>query len=372
MFTLRYPKVIRFGWGCSQDLAAVVAEVAGPGTPVLVVRSNSAPPLVHGLNVAGTVAGIPGDPPLAEVDRVIAAVRDSGAGAVVAVGGGSVIDVAKAAALLAPAGGRCAEWFRDQSRLPARSLPLIAVPTTAGSGAEATMNAVLTDTEKGVKASLRSPAMVPAAAVVDPELTLSCPAGLTAACGLDAFTQAVESYISLRANEFTRPLASRSAALLLSNLESAVRDGQNRAARTAVAEGSLLSAMAFSQSGLGAVHGLAHPLGLMLKLPHGFTCAVLLPHVLEINRPVSEAALAELAAAAGIAGGADGYIRTVRALCLTLGIPETFAAAGLVPEQFPAILKNCRSNSMVANPRPLSDDEILTLLGELAANKRKF
>lgn len=371
MFTLRYPKIIRFGWGCGQELAAVVAEVAGPGVPVLLVRSASAPPLGGGLKIAGTVSGIPGDPPLAEVDRVIEAVRASGAGAVVAIGGGSVIDVAKAAALLVPVGGCCADWFRDQSRLPARSLPLIAVPTTAGSGAEMTMNAVLTDTEKRIKASLRSPAMVPSAAVVDPELTLTCPANLTAACGLDAFTQAVESYISLRGNEFTRPLASRAAALLLLNLETAVRDGQNRAARTAVAEGSLLSAMAFSQSGLGAVHGLAHPLGLDLKLPHGFTCAVLLPHILEINRSVCEVALAELAAAAGVAGGADGYIRTVRMLCGKLGIPKTFAAAGLVSEQFPAILKNSRSNSMSANPRPLSDDEILALLGQLTANERE-
>jgi alcohol dehydrogenase class IV len=155
------------------------------------------------------------------------------------------------------------------------------------------------------------------------------------------------------------------------HLETAVRDGQDRAARTAVAEGSLLSAMAFSQSGLGAVHGLAHPLGLMLGLPHGFTCAVLLPHILEINRPACEPALAELAGAAGIAGGAAGFIDTVQTLCRQLGIPKTFAAAGLAPGHFPAILKNCRSNSMSANPRPLSDAEILALLGQLTANERK-
>jgi alcohol dehydrogenase class IV len=240
-------------------------------------------------------------------------------------------------------------------------LPVIALPTTAGSGAEITNNAVLTDPETRVKKSLRSPLMVPAAAVVDAELTLSQPPDLTAWSGLDALTQAIESYLSLTANAASRALARQAVAQLMRHLPAAVHNGQDREVRTAVAEGSLLSAMAFSQGGLGAAHGLAHPLGLGLGLAHGFTCAILLPHVLRWNAAVCAGQLGELAQAVNVPDAA-AFVASVSRLCQELHVPDTFAGTGLSGDHFPAILANCRTASMKANPRPMSDEDVRNLL----------
>jgi len=190
------------------------------------------------------------------------------------------------------------------------------------------------------------------------------PPALTAASGLDALTQAIESYISLNAHVVSRSLAEPAVKLLFGGLRAAFMNGQDREARTRVAEGSLLSGMAFSQSGLGAVHGLAHPMGLLLDLAHGLTCAILLPHILRWNLPVCRAALGELGSAVGVASAED-FVAAVDELCVALGIPKNFRAAGLQEAHFPTIVKNCRSGSMKANPRPMQDQHILDLLNTL-------
>ena len=240
------------------------------------------------------------------------------------------------------------------------------MPTTAGTGTEVTCNSVLTDVERMEKKSLRSPHMLARVALVDAELTVSQPPGLTAWTGLDALTQAVESYICLKAHDVSRALAAAAVRQLLAFLPTAVREGANRVAREAVAEGSLLSGMAFSQSGLGAVHGLAHPLGLALDLPHGLTCAILLPHILRLNMAACPAALDMLAAGVGV-GGRAALVERIATLCRELGVPSTFGRCGLTPAKFPQILAACRSASMKSNPRHLSDEEITSLLSSLSA-----
>lgn len=368
-FTLRYPPVIRLGWGCRQELPGLVRERTG--APVFWICSRSAwnqglvSPLRQELPDAGLFLETPPEPGLETVEAAARLVRASGAGAVVGIGGGSVLDVAKAVAVIAPSGHPAAEVFRQPGLAAAPALPSFLLPTTAGSGTEVTVNSVLIDRSRGIKASIRHPGLIAAAALVDPELTLSCPPALTAASGMDALVQAVESYLSLRAHDLSRMLAAKATRLLLDHLETAVRDGSSRAAREAVAEGSLLAGMAFSQSGLGAVHGLAHPLGLALGMPHGQVCAILLPHVLELNRPACGIPLQELAAST-VGGSAELLLERLRHLHRSLGIPDGFRKAGLVPGHFPEIVKNCRSNSMAANPRPLTDPEILALLHRLA------
>ncbi len=413
-FELRYPGTILFGVGVRRELPrllAAVAESANSGVFLVASKSVLTPPLraeldaLCGGRIAGVFTDVPHDPPLAVVDAVIGGIRSSGAGIVIGLGGGSVLDTAKAAAAVAPFGSSVLPFFRGEKPLAAPGLPFIAMPTTAGSGAEITSNSVLTDPEAGQKKSLRSPHMTARAAVVDVELTLGAPPALTAWSGLDALTQALESYISKKANPATRALAAEAAGLLLEALPEAVRgaakegerkngkteerkneerkneerkerknggeeaeeqSGNYLLARTRVAQGSLLSAMAFSQSGLGAVHGLAHPIGLELDLAHGLTCAVLLPHILRLNAPACGDDLARLARTLGLADSATLAAR-VEALCGGLGVPEGFAAYGLCAEQFPRILANCRSPSMSANPRELSDAELLSLLAHLAA-----
>ena len=410
-FELRYPWSILFGTGVRKELPRILAEKVDASVPAraaifLVASKSVLTPqrlaelqTLCGGRIAGVFTGVPHDPPLATVDAVICGIREAGAQVVIGLGGGSVLDTAKAAAVVAPFGPSVIPFFRGEQPLLAPGLPFIALPTTAGSGAEITANAVLTDPAAHQKKSLRTPHMVARAAIVDVELTLGAPPELTAWSGLDALTQALESYVSKKANAASRALAAEAVGLLLDALPAAVqgagtwgggRDAEFQipdarckipdarfathglpfetylAARTAVAQGSLLSGMAFSQGGLGAVHGLAHPLGLELGLAHGYSCAVLLPHILRLNAPTCGAELATLARQLQLANSA-ALVARVETLCRRLGVPEGFAAHGLKAEQFPRIIANCRSPSMSANPREISDAEISTLLQVLSA-----
>lgn len=369
-FQLRYPQTVRFGWGCRQALPGILEGLRAER--VLLVASGSvlAGGLLSELNPSGSdgnvvvFSGVPHDPPLATVDRIVSEARAFSAQALVAVGGGSVIDAAKAAAGVYYGSESVSAYFHGKKSVPSRTLPLLALPTTAGTGAEITKNAVLSDPDTGEKKSLRSPQMVPAAALVDPELTLSMSPALTAASGLDALTQAVESYISVEANVASQALSRQAVSLLLTWLPVAYLEPANREARTRVAEGSLLSALAFSQSGLGAVHGLAHPIGLTLDLPHGLTCAILLPHILRFNLSACRGDLEALAADRGLSTGED-FISTIRQLSESMSIPTNFRAAGLLPGHIPHIVATCRSGSMKANPRPMSDAEVEAFLAAL-------
>jgi alcohol dehydrogenase class IV len=374
-FQLAYPPLIRFGDGCRAELGAILRQTlrGQPPRPFLVTTRRLADSAelerlrnACGGTFAGVATGIPHDPPLETIDRLTAEIRAANANAVIAAGGGSILDAAKAAAALAPLHRPVHPFFAGQEPIPGPGLPLLALPTTAGSGAELTHNAVLTDPQAGTKKSLRSPHLLAAAALIDPELTWSAPPGLTAWSGLDALTQAIESYISRNAHAASRPHARAAVRHLCQALPAAVRNGADPAARNQVAAGSLLSAMAFSQSGLGAVHGLAHPLGIALGLPHGLTCAILLPHILRLNLPACQSDLAELAAELGLPPAADAFLEAIDRLAAELAVPTTFAAHGLTPAHFPKILADCRSASMNANPRPLTDADLADLLRRLA------
>jgi alcohol dehydrogenase class IV len=373
-FALFYPPAIHFGSGCRFLAGELLRRVAGgqqPRTYVVCSRSVRAAGVLDelagriGISWCGIYDQVPHDPPLECVDALIEQLCLSSADAVLALGGGSVIDAAKAAAALAPTADGVRPFFEGQRLISRPGLPLVALPTTAGTGAEVTPNAVLSDRLKGAKRSIRSPFLVAAAALVDPDLTVSMPAELTAHSGLDALTQAVESYLSRQASAVSRPLAGAAVARLLPQLPRAYRDGQDLAARTQVAEGSLLAGMAFAQSGLGAVHGLAHPIGHALSLAHGLTCAVLLPHILRLNLPACRDELGALATSLGLED-AEALVDAIAALCVDLGVPDGFAAYRLAEADHAAIVANCRSGSMKVNPRSFSDTELLELLQRLS------
>ena len=239
-----------------------------------------------------------------------------------------------------------------------------ALPTTAGTGTEATPNSVLTDPETEIKKSIRHDTMFPDLAVIDPELTYSCPRNLTAHSGLDALTQAIESYISLNANTASKALAGKATQLIFNALPVVYANLENENSRSDMAEGSMITALAFAQSGLGAVHGLGHPLGSKLHVPHGLCCAILLPKILRLNQDFCSEALDELAINCGCAGS-DFFIEQIENLCKSLGIPDNFREFGISSDIFPFILKNCRSGSMRSNPRHLEDTEILNILESL-------
>ncbi len=354
---IRLPGLILSGENSAMRLSALL-PAAGP---ILIVSTRSHAEwarhtFLNEPRKGLLLTGFQPELPLADADRVLAEGRRLGAKSVVAVGGGSVMDLGKTVAALLPLEGTTADYFYNRRSIPGKGVFFAALPTTAGTGAEMTSNAVLRDPETGVKQSLRHPAMMADVAVSDPCLTWGCPPKLTAASGFDALTQAVESVLSNRATACTRALAGAAVHMLLTALPGAMRD--EHPARAMAAEGSMMTGMAFAQSGLGAVHGLAHPLGSLLHVPHGVCCAILLPAILRHNR-----------ACLGLLPGGDrpdAFIARIEELRRELGLPDSFRSFGLNAAHYPFILRHCRSGSMKCNPIPLADEEILRILENLA------
>ena len=238
----------------------------------------------HGLQPS--LFSLAGEPTLAGVREGTARARAGKTDLVIAFGGGSALDGGKAIAALAVNEGDPLDYQEviGQGRLLAqRPLPCIAIPTTAGTGSEVTRNAVLVSPDHGVKASLRHPWMLPSVALVDPALTVGVPAAITASTGLDALTQLIEPFLSVKANPMTDALCLEGVRRAARSLKRAWTDGDDLAAREDMALASLLGGLALANAGLGAVHGLAAPLGGLAPVPHGAACAALLPHVLEAN-----------------------------------------------------------------------------------------
>ena len=367
-----FPGSLVFGSGSRKEVPALFDKLCGRGGRVFGVFSNSVLQSVRGREIkelmggrlVGYYASVPHDPPVEYVDEIIARIRKTDANAVLAVGGGSVMDSAKTASLLACGEGCTSDYLMGKLAVPTRSLPLVALPSTAGTGAEMTKNAVLSDHQNNVKKSLRSPLMVPKASVIDPALTLGLPFTVTRDSGLDALTQAIEACVSTGATRLTRAMARESVLLLMTYLEKACREGDNLEYRERVAEGSMICGLAFGQSGLGAVHGLAHPLGHLLGVAHGLSCAILLPYIMEWNLPVAEDEFAVLGGMCGVGDGA-AFVSAVTQLCRRLQVPEGFGGFGLKAEHYDYIVANCRSGSMKANPRAMTDDDVRELLTRL-------
>jgi alcohol dehydrogenase class IV len=302
------------------------------------------------------------------VDRARAAFAEGACDCVIAVGGGSVLDVGKAVAGLCHETAPAAEFVAGKPTT-APACPVIAAPTTAGTGSEVTPVSVLSDHAQRLKVGVRSDGMMPAVAFVDPALTLSVPPAQTAYTGLDAFTQAVESYVSVGANPYTDPLALEAAVLTAGSVRAAYRDGQDREARTSMALGSMLAGLALASARLGLVHGIAHPLGLLYGLAHGQACALLLPHVMEHNAAPCEARFATLARALGVTQSPNDTLATValivwtRELCAALGCWQPLSQVGLREADYPVIIEaTLASGSTRSNPRPVTEAAVRRLL----------
>ena len=304
------------------------------------------------------------EPTIQQVDEVRALFREFKAEAVLAVGGGSALDVGKVVAAAGNSTLPTAEFFYNRSLLPEKGVFMAALPTTAGTGAEVTPNGVFTDKESNIKQSIRGGTVLPALALVDPVLCVNCPPEITAASGLDALTQGIESYISRNANNATRAWAMQGVKLILNSIEQAVADGEDIFARSDMSEGTMLGAMAFAISGLGAVHGLAHPVGAVTHKPHGLVCGMLLPQVLKWNFPVCSQDLDELAVYCGFSSGFE-LIGHIEFLLEKFNIPRKFSSCGLQEKDLAWVVKNSRSGSMRANPRDFSDEELTAILLEM-------
>ncbi|MCX6626210.1 MAG: iron-containing alcohol dehydrogenase [Candidatus Solibacter sp.] len=363
---------ILFGEG---SLRQVPAAAASLGRRALLVTGNSpdrAAPLVKALAAAHVLTvpfTVPGEPTL---DLIRAAPRDCDF--VIAFGGGSALDAAKALAALLTNPGDPLDYLEVIGLgrpLAVPAAPCIAIPTTAGTGSEVTRNAVLASPQHRVKASLRSPSMLPRLAVVDPELTYGLPPAITAATGLDALTQLIESYGSVRANPMTDQFCVEGIRRAAGALPRVWENGGDREARCDMAWASLLGGMALANSGLGAVHGFAAPLGGMWTAPHGAVCAALLPHAMEVNvravrarapeKSVRYDEVARLITGRPHATAADG-VAWIAALCEKLEIPplRTYGVA----ESDLAVLveKAAQASSMKANPIVLTEEELREII----------
>jgi alcohol dehydrogenase class IV len=366
---------IVFGAGSVREVTPAARQW---GSRALVVTGRN-PERVKGLvqqlestGLSASIFPVQGEPTVAAIRDGVRTAHEDRSEIVIAIGGGSAIDAGKAIAALMTNGFEPLDYLEIVGRgqpLANPSAPFIAIPTTAGTGSEVTRNAVLASPEHGVKASLRSPHMLPRLAVVDPELTLHLPAALTASTGLDALTQLLEAWVSIRANPITDGFCWEGLPLVARSLRRAFRDGGDMEARTDMSLAALLSGLALANAGLGAVHGFAAPVGGMFDAPHGAVCAALLPHATAVNimalssrEPESEH-LRRYGEAARILTGnaqanADDLIPWLTDLCRDLEIPSLRAygigerhAAGLME-------KAARSSSMKGNPVTLTAAEL--------------
>jgi alcohol dehydrogenase class IV len=315
------------------------------------------------------------EPTVTIVEQAVQAAASAGVDVVIGIGGGSVIDAAKAVAAKLPNPGDLLNYLEviGQGRpLENPSLPCIAVPTTAGTGAEVTRNAVLRSEAHGVKVSLRSDTMLPVRAMVDPDLTLSVSPEMTAGTGLDALTQLQEAFVSQRGNPLTDGLCREGMRRAARSLERAFAHGDDSAAREDMALASLFGGLALANAGLGAVHGFAGPLGGMVPAAHGMICAALLPPVMAANiqalteRDPDHPALdryretAVLLTGRADATAKDG-VAWVRQLCQHLKVPSLERLGFTAAQTAEAVSKAGRASSMKGNPVMLTEEELAAI-----------
>ncbi len=370
---------IVFGPGTLSEVASMAVEM---GRRPLVVTGQSgdrAVPLMHALEkleMEITRFQVLAEPTIDMALGVVQKARQATCDLVIGIGGGSVIDTGKVAAALITNSGQLMDYLEiigNAQPLECAAAPYIAIPTTAGTGSEVTRNAVLGSPEHRVKVSMRSPFMLPDLAVVDPELTVSLPPSITASTGLDALTQLMEAFVSSHANAMADGICREGLLRAAESLQRVYENGSDRKAREDMCLASLFSGFALANAKLGAVHGIAGPLGGMVSGAHGAICAGLLPYVMEMNikalrtRAADSPALERYNELACILtqrsnASAKDAIAWVKNLCQTLQV-ESLAHLGLNKADLPAVVaKSQISSSMQGNPIRLTEDELMEIL----------
>ncbi len=305
------------------------------------------------------------EPPVKSADAVVEVARTGEFDLVIGLGGGSAMDTAKLAAALAVQEGSVADFF-GIGRLTKKGLPTIMIPTTAGTGSEATVNAVFVAEDQNKRAVI-SPPLMPDSALVDPLLTLTAPPALTAATGMDALTHAMESYTAVKATPHTRMYALEAIRLIGIHLRTAVWNGSNLAARQGMMRASFYAGVSLNNAGVNAVHALAHTLGGFFHVPHGAANALLLPHVMAFNVVSNPARFAEMAGALGerveglsTRAAAERGVEAVRQLSLDVGVPQTMRELGVSEEAIPRMSQTAAGVTRLLqnNPRHVTMKDV--------------
>ncbi|KQT04740.1 MULTISPECIES: iron-containing alcohol dehydrogenase [unclassified Rhizobium] len=382
--TLRAPRELLFGSGQRHALRSIAARLGKRALIVTDMRLFADADflaLVRQLEDAEIAVMIDSstlpDVPVESAAKSAESARNFAPDLIIGIGGGSCLDMAKCVALLLMHGGRPQDYYGEHT-VPGPVMPLIAIPTTAGTGSEVTPVAVLSDAERSLKVGISSPYLIPTVSICDPELTLTCPPVLTAIAGADALTHALEAFTAIRReplpgiaqqrvfvgkNEMSDHFALRAISLLWQGLEAACKDGTDRAAREKVMLGATLAGLAFGVAGTAAAHAIQYPVGALTHTAHGLGVACLMPYVMTWNAPTIQNELGRIAEAAGL-DGPDDVIPALISLFAQIGIPSTLRELGLeesrigwVAEQSIGIARLVQNN-----PRPLTLDEMQTLI----------
>ncbi|GGK33612.1 iron-containing alcohol dehydrogenase [Salinarimonas ramus] len=372
-FTFATTPSIVFGAGAIGRLGELAAGRLGPRvllvTDAGLVEAGLVAPAIAALEAAGTsvalYTGVVADPPESVVEAAAAAVRAHSASGVVGLGGGSSLDVAKVAALLAGSGEALARAYGVGNAEGPR-LPLVLVPTTAGTGSEVTPISIVT-TGAHTKMGVVSPLLLPDVAILDPDLTLGLPAPVTAATGVDAMVHAIEAFTSAspNANPVSKALAREALRMLGGAIVAACRDGSDREARGAMLMGSMLAGQAFANSPVAAVHALAYPLGGHFGIPHGLSNALVLTQVMRFNLPAAREAYATLAPDVfpGCPKDAEALIARLEALCAEIGLARRLRDVGVPEDALPRLAEDAMKQTrlLVNNPREVTLADTLAI-----------
>jgi alcohol dehydrogenase class IV len=377
-FTFNTTRSILAEAGAAKRMGEIVKPVLGARI-VLVTdkglrRLGLIDPILDSLKQNGIAVAVfddvAADPPDSNILELVALVEGHGATGLLAVGGGSPMDVAKVAALIARSGESLSAVYGVNLAKGPR-LPLVLVPTTAGTGSEVTPIAIVT-TGETEKKGVVSPLLLPDMAILDAELTLGLPPAVTAATGIDAMVHAIESYASTSPNNnpISRGLARQALQLLGANIREATFNGPNRDARGAMLLGSLLAGQAFANSPVAAVHALAYPIGGLYHVAHGLSNALVLTHVLRFNLPSAREAYAEIAAdafpeLAGVpfAKRAEAFVEALAALGAELRIPQSLREVQITRDALPTLAREAMKQTrlLVNNPRPVAEQDALAI-----------
>ena len=380
------PAQIIFGWGRRVELGKLAASVANrvflvSGSRTL-NRNGRIDEIMNSLEKSGLDVHrfevTPREPEVADVDALVeqfAQKQPKEDDVIIAVGGGSTIDLAKAAAALSTNrhGTSVLDFLEGVGRglqITEHPINFIAVPTTSGTGTEVTKNAVISSYQPPFKKSLRSNWMIPKMVLVDPELTVSLPKDISAYTGMDAITQLIESFLSCRSAPIPQALALSGLKIGLPALPEVIRDPSSRIHREAMSQAALLSGLALANSGLGLAHGVAAALGVHCRVPHGLACAVMLPTALKVNQTVREAEMAQLERLFNTQLTSEmelaaAFVIRIEKLCHEVGIPSRLRDIGVDLNQIPQLVMGSRGNSMSGNPREVTDQELNDILQSL-------
>lgn len=377
-FSFKVPQTVEFGIG---SLSKIPEILKGEESETVFLVSD------HGLESIGVVDRVAGiiessgisctrfldvqpNPTVEIVEEAAALFKESGASSIVALGGGSPIDVAKAIGVLATFGGKITD-YEGADKVPGRILPLLAIPTTAGTGSEATASAVITDKQRNCKFSVISYNILPTHAILDPELIMTAPAGVAASCGIDAFIHAMEAYVSRQASPFTDAMAEKAMELIGGNLRRFVADRSNPDAASAMMVGSNLAGIAFAWARLGDIHALSHPVSAYFGVAHGVANAILMPYVVKFNALADNGRYERIYSYIRKGRGPIGsfepqmLVDELRGLNRELNIPEHLSEVGVTDEYFDAMADDAMNTvNVIANPRATTHKDLVALYNE--------